>query len=362
MRAMVIEGFGGPEVFAERDMPKPVPGPTQVLVKVHAAAVNPVDYKIRRAGMWAGLQFPAILGWDVSGVVEEAGLAVKDFQVGDEVFYCAEIFGAQGAYAEYHAADASIVARKPANVSHIEAASIPLAGGTAWEAVIARAKLMLGETALVHAAAGGVGSLAVQMAKSAGAYVFGTCRGSNADFVKSLGVDRVIDYKNEDYVEVVNRETDGQGVDFVFDTVGGDTLSKSTGCTKAWGRMVGIAGQSAPLDALRVLGQRGRVVALKLGADGSAGACDGQLWRCAALPTAAVDTTCCGDAFDAGFVHAWLEGCELEECLARGNACGSLVATTPGNSAELLAVDRVGQLAQELLAGEAAVLVEDDLA
>jgi len=124
----------------------------------------------------------------------------------------------------------------------------------------------------------------------------------------------------------------------------------------------GITGQSAPLDALRVLGQRGRVVALKLGADGSAGACDGQLWRCAALPTAAVDTTCCGDAFDAGFVHAWLEGCELEECLARGNACGSLVATTPGNSAELLAVDRVGQLAQELLAGEAAVLVEDDLA
>jgi len=123
----------------------------------------------------------------------------------------------------------------------------------------------------------------------------------------------------------------------------------------------GIARESDPLEALRVLGRRCQAVALKLGAEGAAATRDGELWRCAARPTEVVDTTCCGDAFDAGFVQAWLEGCELEQCLARGNVCGSLVATTPGNSAALLADAGVRQSAEELLAAGAAVLVEDDL-
>ena len=249
MKAMVIDRFGGPEVLEERDMPRPVAGPTQLLVRVVASAVNPVDYKIRQAGAWAGLEFPAILGWDVSGVVEEVGSAVSCFKPGDEVFYCANIFGQQGAYAEYHATEADIVVRKPKGLSHVEAASIPLAGGTAWEAVTARGKLQLGESCLIHAAAGGVGVYAVQMAKAAGAYVFGTCRAENAEFVRSLGADQVIDYRADDYVDVVLGETGGEGVDLVFDTVGGDTVSHSIGCTKRGGRLVTVLSSSGSLDA-----------------------------------------------------------------------------------------------------------------
>jgi NADPH2:quinone reductase len=246
---MVIDAFGGPDVFREADMSKPAPGPTQVLVKVHAAAINPVDYKIRQAGAWAGLQFPAILGWDVSGVIEEIGVAVRDFEVGDEVFYCAEIFGCQGAYAEYHVTEASVVAHKPANLTHFEAASIPLAGGTAWEGVIVRAKLRVGETALIHAGAGGVGSAAIQIAKAAGARVFATSRAANLDLLHELGADRAIDYRTEDVVAVVLAETGGAGVDFTFDTVGGDTLTQSIEATKPWGRIAAVVPSSAPIDA-----------------------------------------------------------------------------------------------------------------
>jgi NADPH:quinone reductase-like Zn-dependent oxidoreductase len=245
---MVINGFGGPEVFEEAEVPKPSPGPTQLLVKVLATSVNPVDFKIRRDGYWANLTFPAILGWDVSGVVMEVGAGVVDFKPGDEVFYNAEIGVGQGTYAEYHVAEAAIVAPKPKNVSHLEAAGIPLAGGTAYEGVVTRARLMVGETALIHAAAGGVGMFAVQIAKAAGAYVFGTCRAENAEFVKGLGVDRVIDYKTEDYVEVVNAETGGAGVEFVYDTVGGDTITRSVGCTKNWGRIVSIVAPPGDSD------------------------------------------------------------------------------------------------------------------
>ena len=248
MRAMVINGFGGPEVFEEAEVPKPSPGPTQLLVKVLATSVNPVDFKIRRDGYWANLTFPAILGWDVSGVVEEVGAGVTGFKPGDEVFYNAEIGVGQGTYAEYHVTEEAIVAPKPKDVSHLEAAGIPLAGGTAYEGVVTRAKLMVGETALIHAAAGGVGMFAVQIAKAAGAYVFGTCRAENADFVKALGVDRVIDYKTEDYVEVVNAETGGAGVEFVFDTVGGDTITRSVGCTRKWGRIVTIVAPPGDAD------------------------------------------------------------------------------------------------------------------
>jgi len=243
MKAMVITAFGGPEVFKEQDMPKPKPGPNEVLVKIHATSVNPVDFKIRRHGEWAGLKFPAILGYDVSGVVEEVGAGVRDFKVGDQVYYTSEILGVQGCYAEYHVANERIVARKPSNLTHVQAASIPLAGCTAWDSLLTRAQLKIGETVLIHAAAGGVGSLAVQIAKIAGAYVFATCAKYNMDLAKSLGADQVIDYRAEDFVEVINRETDGQGVDLVFDTVGGETLAKSIEATKRHtGRIATILG------------------------------------------------------------------------------------------------------------------------
>jgi NADPH2:quinone reductase len=249
MKAMIITGFGGPEVFKAQELPEPHPQVNEVLVRVYATSVNPVDYKIRRAGSWAGVKPPAIIGYDVSGVVEAIGPGVHDFEVGDEVYYTPEIFTGQGSYAEYHVANEAVVAHKPSNLSYAEAASIPLAGGTAWDALITRAKLRAGETVLIHGGGGGVGSLAVQIAKAAGAYVFTTCGDYDFDLVKELGADRAIDYRAEDFAEVVRWETDNAGVDVVLDTVGGETLSKSIAVTRPFGRMVSIVNTRGSLDA-----------------------------------------------------------------------------------------------------------------
>jgi len=249
MKAMVITGFGGPEVFEEREVPTPRPSGNEVLVKVSATSVNPVDYKIRRHGEWAGVKPPAIIGYDVSGMIEEVGQEVRDFKVGDEVFYTADIFSGQGCYAQYHVAKAAIVARKPSNLSHIEAAGIPLAGCTAWDSLFTRAQLRIGEFVLIHAGAGGVGSLAIQMAKTAGAHVFTTCSPHNMDLVKSLGADRAIDYRSEDFVEAVLRETSGAGVDVVLDTVGGKTLARSIMAARRHGRIATILRSTEDLSA-----------------------------------------------------------------------------------------------------------------
>ncbi len=245
MRAMVITEFGGPEVFEERNVPEPVPGATQVLVKVHATSVNPVDYKIRRAGAWAGVEPPAVVGYDVSGVVEAVGDAVEEFSPGDEVFYTPEIFVGQGSYAEYHVADASIVAAKPPSLSHVEAASIPLAGGIAWDALIVGGGLQIGETVLIHGV-GGVGSLAVQIAKASGARVLAVCSDYMIELARELGAEVTIDYRSEDFVEVVGKVAPA-GADLVLDTVGGDVLERSTEVTRDFGMLVGIVSTSLDL-------------------------------------------------------------------------------------------------------------------
>lgn len=250
MRAMVIRAFGGPDVFEPRDLPDPTPGPGQVLVRVLASGVNPVDYKIRRSGAWAGVQPPAVIGYDVSGVVEAVGPGVTEFKPGDEVYYTPEIFGGRpGSYAQYHVADAAIVARKPRNLDHVQAAAVPLAGGTAWDAIVARARVQPGETVLIHGGAGGVGHFAVQIARAAGARVLATCSRANLDFVRELGADVAIDYEHDDFVEVVRQETEGQGVDVVFDTVGGSLLSRSIAATRPGGRLVSIVSAGGDLDA-----------------------------------------------------------------------------------------------------------------
>jgi NADPH2:quinone reductase len=138
MKAVVIKAFGGPEVFEPREVPIPVPSPKQVLVRVVATSVNPLDYQIRRGDYKAYVKLPAIIGSDVSGIIEAVGDAVTDFKVGDEVYYTPQIFNGDGSYAEYHLADESIVAHKPKNLSHFEAASLTLTGGTAWEALVTR--------------------------------------------------------------------------------------------------------------------------------------------------------------------------------------------------------------------------------
>ena len=242
---MVITAFGGPEVFEARDVPKPDPGPNDVLVKVHATSVNPVDYKIRQAGSWAGVSPPAIIGYDVSGVVEEVGEAVLDLEAGDGVFYTPEIFVGQGSYAEYHAADAAIVAPKPPSLSHAEAASLPLAGGMAWDALQMAGALQVGETVLIHGA-GGVGSLAVQIAAASGARVLAVCSGYMVEAVEELGGDVVIDRHEQDFVDVVG-DVVPEGVDLVLDTVGGDALNQSIGVTREYGTLVGIVSTSVDL-------------------------------------------------------------------------------------------------------------------
>lgn len=238
MRAMVITDFGGTEVFEERDIERPSPGPNQVLVKVHAASVNPVDTKIRQAGSWANVSPPDVIGYDVSGVIEEVGTEVEEFAVGDEVFYTPEIFVGQGSYAEYHAADADIVARKPPSLSHAEAAALPLAAGTAYDAIITRGDVSAGETALIHGT-GGVGAHGAQIALASGARVITVSSPETAEDLETMGVERAIQYDEEDFVDVIEAEFE-EDVDLVFDSVGGEALSDSTPVVRPHGRMVSI--------------------------------------------------------------------------------------------------------------------------
>ena len=246
---MVTPQFGGPDLFEERDVEKPYPGPGEVLVRVVAAGTNPVDAKFRAAGGSIGLEAPIVLGADISGVVEEVGAGVTDLAPGDEVYYTPEVFGpgSNGAYAGYHAAKADIVAKKPASLSHEEAAAVPLAGGTAYEAIVRRICLRVGETILIHGGAGGVGSFAVQIAKVAGARVLATARSDNQEILKELGADVTIDYARQDAAEVALEDSGGEGVDAVLDAVGGETIVNSIPATRSFGRLATILGAQGDL-------------------------------------------------------------------------------------------------------------------
>jgi NADPH:quinone reductase len=252
VRAMVTPQFGGADHFEERDVERPRPGAGEVLVKVVAAGTNPVDAKLRANGSSAGLEAPIILGADISGVVEEVGPGVTDLVPGDEVYYTPEVFGprSNGSYAEYHVAKADIVAKKPATISHEEAAAVPLAGGTAYEAIVRRLAVRVGETILIHGGAGGVGSFAVQIAKAAGARVLATASSDNQEILKELGADVPIDYRSQDAADVALDDTGGEGVDAVLDTVGGGTIVESIPATKTSGRLATILGAQGDLTAL----------------------------------------------------------------------------------------------------------------
>ena len=252
MKAMIIRDFGGPEKFEAAEMPKPVPGPSQVLVRLRTASVNPVDYKIRMySSNWASVPIPAILGYDAAGVVEEVGSLVTHLKPGDDVFYCAKIFGRQGTYAEYHAEDEDIVAKKPANLTFEEAASLPLAGMTAYDSIVGFFRTKPGDTVLIHAGAGGVGSLAVQLAKAAGARVLATGRKENSAFLRNLGADECIDYRSLAFEDEVNRLTGGKGVDAAFDTVGGDTVTRSIACVRPYGKIATIVSVEGSINGMQ---------------------------------------------------------------------------------------------------------------
>jgi NADPH2:quinone reductase len=251
MRAMVLPRFGPPELFELRDIDVQRPGPGQVLVRVRASGTNPVDSKLRANGAWAGLEPPVVLGYDVAGVIEEVGDGVSDFDSGDEVYYTPEILGnPHGSYAEYNTVSASIVARKPANLSFVEAAAVPLAGGTAWEAVVRRLRIRVGETVLIHAGAGGVGSFAVQFAKASGARVLATASADNLETLRDLGADVAIDYREADAVEVALAETGGRGVDAAFDIEGENLISRCLKGIRPMGRAACILPPQGDLTLL----------------------------------------------------------------------------------------------------------------
>jgi NADPH:quinone reductase len=226
MRAMVLEEFGSPLV--PREVTKPVPGPGEVLVRIHASGVNPLDTKIR-AGVagHARAQLPAVLGMDLAGVVEETGPGVDGFRAGDEVYGLTGGVGAlQGSLAQYAAVDARLLAHKPAALDMREAAALPLAVITAWEGLVDRAKVGAGHQVLIHGGAGGVGSVAIQIAAAHGAQVYATDSPSKASVVEALGA-TAIDHTSSTVEEYVTKYTSGEGFDIVYDTVGGPVLDAS---------------------------------------------------------------------------------------------------------------------------------------
>ncbi|WP_339497939.1 zinc-dependent alcohol dehydrogenase family protein [Pseudomonas canadensis] len=255
MKAMRLKSFGGPDSFELCEVPKPVPHTGHVLVRVHATSINPLDYQVRRGDYADLVPLPAITGHDVSGVVEAVGPGVTNFVPGDEVWYTPQIFEGNGSYAEYHVAAESIIGKKPPTLSHLEAASLSLVGGTAWEALSVRAALRVGESILIHGGAGGVGHIAIQLAKAIGARVFTTVREANAEFARRMGADVIIDYEKEDYVDAIMRETDGRGVDVIFDTLGGNTLSRSPDALAQLGRVVSIVDIAQPQNLVQAWGK-----------------------------------------------------------------------------------------------------------
>lgn len=235
MKAVRIHAYGGPEMLHYEEIPRPQLNPDDLLIRVRAAAVNPVDWKIREGYLQGFLNhhLPLILGWDVSGEVVEIGPEVTAFQVGDEVYARPDI-ERDGSYAEYIAVKADEAARKPASLDHAHAAAVPLTALTAWQSLVDAAQLRAGQTVLIHAAAGGVGSLAVQLAKARGARVIATASAVNTGLVAELGVDQFIDYTKTRFEEAA------QDVDVVLDTIGGDTQERSWQVLKPGGILVSV--------------------------------------------------------------------------------------------------------------------------
>jgi NADPH:quinone reductase-like Zn-dependent oxidoreductase len=249
MKAVDIHENGGPEVLKYEDLPKPAINPDDVLVKVYASGVNPVDWKIRKGSRGGKENFPRILGWDFSGVVEQTGSKVQGWKPGDEVYGRPDI-SRNGTYAEYVAVRANEIARKPNSIDHKAASGVALAGLTAWQGLFRHGQLQAEQRVLIHGAAGGVGIFAVQFAKWKGAYVIGTASEKNILFLEELGADEVIDYEKEDFSSKVS------DIDLVFDTRGGKVQLDSLKVLKPGGLLVSTVGITDP-EALKSKGIKG---------------------------------------------------------------------------------------------------------
>jgi len=246
MRAITQYSFGDPDVLRVVEIDRPKPIPTEVLIRVHAIGLNPIEAFIRRGSAPMLGQPPFILGWDISGVVEDVVPGVNRFRPGDEVFGMPFFPRPAAAYAELVAAPSRQLARKPSSLDHVHAAALPLAGLTAWQSLVDVAQVQPGQRVLIHAAGGGVGHLAVQIAKGLGAQVLATASGAKADFVRGLGADEVIDYEVEDFAEVA------RDIDVVLESVGGDYADRSLRTLRPGGLLVTLVERTNAQLAARV--------------------------------------------------------------------------------------------------------------
>src|SRR6266481_5972750 len=259
MKAIRIHNYGGPEVLNYEDAPRPQPQAGEVLVRVHAAGVNPIDWKVREGHMkdfWPH-KFPLILGWDVSGTVEAVGpgpAAAGRFKIGDEVYSVPDPTR-DGAYAEYVVVRESELALKPKSLHHVHAAAVPLAALTAWQALFDAGQLVSGQRMLIHGGSGGVGHLAVQLAKWKGAHVFGTASTKNQELLRELGVDEPIDYTKQKFEDVA------RDVDLVLDLIGGETQERSWSVLKKGGVLLSLV-QPPSVEKAKALGIRAAFVAV----------------------------------------------------------------------------------------------------
>ena len=255
MKAIRIHNYGGPEVLKYEDAPRPEPGEGEVLIRVHAASVNPIDWKVREGhtkDFWPH-EFPLILGWDLSGVVEELGRGVSRFKIGDEVYSVPDPTR-NGAYADYIVVREPELALKPNSLHHIRAAAVPLAALTAWQSLFDTAQLQPGQRVLIHAGSGGIGHFAVQLAKWKGAYVFATASTKNQDLLRELGLDKAIDYTQRRFEDVARK------IDIVLDPIGGDTQERSWQVLKKGGILLSLV-EPPSADKAKALGIQAAFVA-----------------------------------------------------------------------------------------------------
>ncbi|MFG3125084.1 NADP-dependent oxidoreductase [Streptomyces sp. NPDC048201] len=260
MRAISQDEYGTPEVLKETELPRPEPGLSEILVSVRAAGLNPTDWKHRATGLFLG-RLPLVLGWDVSGVVEAVGYGVTLFKPGDEVFGMLPYPYGVGSHAEYVTGPARAFAHKPDSIDHVQAGALPLAALTAYQALVDTAQVRPGQRVLVHAAAGGVGHLAVQIAKARGAYVIGTASEPKHEFLRSLGADEVIDYRAGDFRDTV------RDVDVVLDPMSGDTRVRSLDVLRPGGVLVSLLPGTDPEEAAKAEARGVRVETLLVEAD-----------------------------------------------------------------------------------------------
>ena len=251
MKAIVMTTPGGPEVLKLQDLPEPkLTRDTDLLVRVKAAGVNPVDTKMRAKPSGYPAALPPVLGCDGAGVVEAVGKAVTDFKTGDEVFYCqAPHHEVLGSYAQYTLVDHRLAAKKPKSLSFEQAAAVPLVLITAWEALHDRVEIQSGQKLLIHAGAGGVGHVAIQLARLADTEVCTTVGSrEKAEFAQALGATRTILHKDQDFVKATLDWTGGRGVDMAFDTVGGQTLARSFAAVRYYGDVVTLLAPGPEMD------------------------------------------------------------------------------------------------------------------